>query len=109
VETDGTHTANITLLGNYVTGNFHLTSDGLGGALVLDPPVDGRSSSTSTSQANGTSDVTLLGQCIAGTSTSNGGPFPPQGNGLIRQRSVRPTTTRSWSHAIRDGCLLREP
>ena len=44
-----------------------MTSDGLGGTLVLDPPV------------GGTGDVTLLGQLIAGTSISNGGPSTPQG------------------------------
>jgi autotransporter passenger strand-loop-strand repeat protein len=39
--TDGTSgtTANITLLGQYAAGNFHVTSDGLGGTLVTDPPV----------------------------------------------------------------------
>jgi hypothetical protein len=31
--------ANITLLGQYVTGNFHIQSDGAGGTLVTDPPV----------------------------------------------------------------------
>jgi autotransporter passenger strand-loop-strand repeat protein len=84
--TDGTHTAHLTLLGNYVTGNFHVTSDGLGGTLVTDPPVDGQSSSSSTSPAGGlvigNGDVTLLGQLIAGTAPPGGGPSPPQGNGL---------------------------
>jgi hypothetical protein len=28
------------MLGNYVAANFHLASDGLGGTLVSDPPVD---------------------------------------------------------------------
>ena len=36
---DGTHTANILLLGQYVAGNFHITSDGGGGTVVTDPPV----------------------------------------------------------------------
>ena len=36
--TSGT-TAHLTLLGNYTSGNFHVTSDALGGTLVLDPPV----------------------------------------------------------------------
>jgi autotransporter passenger strand-loop-strand repeat protein len=83
--TSGT-TASITLLGTYTSGNFHVTSDGLGGTLVLDPPVGGQSSARSTPPAGangtGTGDVTLLGQLIAGTSTSNGGPSLPQGNGL---------------------------
>ena len=37
--TDGTHTANILLLGQYVAGNFNLSNDGTGGTLVTDPPV----------------------------------------------------------------------
>jgi hypothetical protein len=37
--TDGTHTAQIALLGQYVTANFHLSADGHGGTLVKDPPV----------------------------------------------------------------------
>jgi hypothetical protein len=62
-----------------------VTSDGLGGTLVLDPPVGGQSSSSTPpvgGNGTGSGDVTLLGQLIAGTSTSNGGPSLPQGNGL---------------------------
>jgi autotransporter passenger strand-loop-strand repeat protein len=36
--TDGTNTANLTLLGQYSTANFSLSSDGAGGTLVKDPP-----------------------------------------------------------------------
>jgi hypothetical protein len=32
-------TTNITLLGQYVTANFHIQNDGAGGTLVTDPPV----------------------------------------------------------------------
>jgi hypothetical protein len=35
--TDGTHTATLTLLGQYSTGNFTLSSDGHGGTLITDP------------------------------------------------------------------------
>src|SRR5262249_40553305 len=35
--TDGTHTANLTLLGQYSAANFHLASDGHGGTMVTDP------------------------------------------------------------------------
>jgi hypothetical protein len=38
ITTSGT-TTNITLLGQYVAGQFHLTSDGHGGTLVTDPPL----------------------------------------------------------------------
>ncbi len=36
---DSAHAANITLLGQYVVGNFTKQSDGHGGTLVGDPPV----------------------------------------------------------------------
>jgi autotransporter passenger strand-loop-strand repeat protein len=39
IVTDGTHTAQITLLGQYAAGNFHIQNDGAGGTLVTDPPV----------------------------------------------------------------------
>jgi len=39
--TDGTHTANLTLLGQYSTANFSLSSDGSGGTIVTDPPLVG--------------------------------------------------------------------
>src|SRR5215470_14456246 len=37
--TDGVHTANITLLGQYVAGQFTSANDGRGGTLIGDPPV----------------------------------------------------------------------
>ncbi|MGD0721624.1 MAG: NF038122 family metalloprotease [Roseiarcus sp.] len=37
--TDGLHTANLTLLGQYVTAQFTSASDGHGGTLIGDPPV----------------------------------------------------------------------
>jgi hypothetical protein len=45
VVTDGTHTANIALLGNYMASTFVTSSDGHGGTNVVDP------SATGTSQA----------------------------------------------------------
>ena len=36
---DGTHTANILLLGQYVAGNFGMAADGGTGTMVADPPV----------------------------------------------------------------------
>ena len=38
--TDGTHTANIALLGNYMASTFVASSDGHGGTLVVDPPAN---------------------------------------------------------------------
>jgi hypothetical protein len=37
--TDGTHTANLALLGSYVAANFAMSSDGNGGTVVVDPPI----------------------------------------------------------------------
>jgi hypothetical protein len=35
---DGSHTANIALLGNYIASTFTVSSDGHGGTYVVDPP-----------------------------------------------------------------------
>jgi autotransporter passenger strand-loop-strand repeat protein len=39
VVAQGTHSANLALLGQYVQQNFHILGDGVGGTLVTDPPV----------------------------------------------------------------------
>jgi hypothetical protein len=37
---DGSKTATLNLLGSYSTANFTLSSDGAGGTLIIDPPVE---------------------------------------------------------------------
>jgi hypothetical protein len=37
--TDGSHSANIALLGNYLASSFVASSDGHGGTNVIDPPL----------------------------------------------------------------------
>ena len=41
--TDGVHTANIALLGNYLASTFTTSSNGHGGTLVVDPPANSNS------------------------------------------------------------------
>ena len=48
------HTAHITLAGDYTHSTFNLSSDGNGGTLVIDPPVDGFNFSAATSQFGST-------------------------------------------------------
>jgi hypothetical protein len=36
--TDGTHTANIALLGRYMAASFVTSADAFGGTLIQDPP-----------------------------------------------------------------------
>ena len=43
--TDGAHTANLTLLGQYSTANFSIASDGHGGTIITDPPPVGSAAS----------------------------------------------------------------
>jgi hypothetical protein len=50
--TDATHTANITLLGQYVAEQFHIQNDGAGGTLVTDPPVPALSDPNAISLVN---------------------------------------------------------
>lgn len=38
---DGTHTAKLILLGQYIAANFAEASDGATGTLITDPPVTG--------------------------------------------------------------------
>ena len=44
--TDGTHTANLTLLGRYSTGDFRLAFDGGTGTLVTDPALSASTAGT---------------------------------------------------------------
>jgi aspartate 1-decarboxylase len=48
--TDGTHTTNIALLGNYMASTFVASSDGHGGTLVVDPPASGQNNLLAASQ-----------------------------------------------------------
>jgi hypothetical protein len=49
---DGTHTANIALLGNYIASSFVAASDGHGGTVVYDPPASGATDSNPATLAN---------------------------------------------------------
>ena len=52
---DGSHTANINMVGSYTLANFHFAADGSNGTLVTDPPTtfdQGNSSSTTTPVTN---------------------------------------------------------
>jgi len=48
--TDGTHTANIALLGNYMASTFVASSDGHGGTNVIDPQLSSSSNVTTLTQ-----------------------------------------------------------
>jgi hypothetical protein len=50
--TDGTHTANITLVGSYTLADFSFGPDGHGGTLVTDPPVGLDQSTTANTGAD---------------------------------------------------------
>jgi hypothetical protein len=66
VVTDGTHTADLTLLGSYTQGNFHIATDGSGHVLLTDPPVD----QTNHTIANGA--TVTLATAAMGTDTFAG-------------------------------------
>ncbi|MET4040304.1 hypothetical protein ABIC03_001989, partial [Bradyrhizobium sp. RT6a] len=55
------HVAHITLAGDYTHSTFNLSTDGNGGTLVIDPPIDGFSFSAITSQPGSTSAAIPLG------------------------------------------------
>ena len=71
---DGTHTANIALLGNYTLAEFTASSDGHGGTSIVDPPTSGNTAPTSSLDA-------LLNQRLALFSQHISSAFPSSGFG----------------------------
>ena len=67
--TDGAKTASLTLIGDYVTSNFTLSDDGIGGTYVVDPPSTGAlATGGGPSVANFTQAMAAFGQTSAGAS-----------------------------------------
>jgi autotransporter passenger strand-loop-strand repeat protein len=54
VVSDSSHSASITLLGQYSTANFHVSSDSFGATFVSDPPVTVATAATLTNPQHGT-------------------------------------------------------
>jgi len=91
--TSGTHSAHLTLLGSYVTSQFHLATDGHGGTLVTDPPVGGGTSQLLAS-AQDTAPVTFAD--IA----------PPPVTGAAAAPAPLPGTTSADNQASGAGSTL---
>jgi hypothetical protein len=51
--TDGSHSAKIALLGNYLASTFTTSSDGHGGTNVIDPPLSASTHPLSLSPSHG--------------------------------------------------------
>ena len=68
---DGTHTANINMVGTYTLANFHFATDGSGGTLVTDPPV------VSEQSAN---NIAILPDASSNHSTTSSEPVPTSTN-----------------------------
>jgi len=72
---DGTHTANIALLGNYSLASFVASSDGHGGTVVVDPPLTASSPPAGESANGPSADLStqaLLGQYMASAFAPSG-------------------------------------
>ena len=67
--TDGTHTAHITLLGDYTTSTFVASSDGSGGVIIVDPP---RTSATGFTQTMASMPRTASGALLAPSHMARG-------------------------------------
>jgi len=63
--TDGAKTASLTLLGSYVTSNFSLSDDGIGGSFVVDHPSAGAGASTATATTTATASSAATGAGVA--------------------------------------------
>src|SRR5262249_20866197 len=66
---DGTHTANLSLVGQYVGGNFNVADDNAGGTLVYDPPV-AEGTIQSSSPSNDVGIVAPAAGSLTGVSTA---------------------------------------
>ena len=92
---DGTDTANITLLGNYTGSSFALSSDGHGGTLITDPTPDNVSAPTATDGATGT--TTFTDSDSSNTQTAS---FAPDGSGYAGTFSVGPVAVDDGSASV---------
>ena len=63
---DGTHTANIQIVGTYTLANFHFAADGSGGTLITDPATAGNTLPTIAMGVVGQNDVVNVTQTTAG-------------------------------------------
>ena len=76
--TDGTHTAQIAMLGDYLGSGWTLSSDGNGGTVVVDPSLYPNGTNTGVSAGvkltpyNGTLTLSTPGQVVSGLIISNG-------------------------------------
>jgi hypothetical protein len=101
--TDGTHTANISMVGTYTLASFHFASDGSGGTLVTDPPV--------ASQSEGVVDPSLASSgenaALSGLSLPNPGPATEIGDFAsvksLRDRSNSPVRPLSDEKPLTSG------
>jgi hypothetical protein len=66
--TDGTHTANINIVGTYTLANFHFASDGSGGTLITDPQTNGLNTFDATDKENSTGATLTVGNSVDITS-----------------------------------------
>jgi VCBS repeat-containing protein len=76
----GVDVANIHFNGSYELGNFILSSDGHGGTLVVDPPIAGNASVTSSQSTDSLDQVTAhdINQMNVATSSENNGSHKEQ-------------------------------
>ena len=97
--TDGSHTAQIALLGDYTHSGWTLSSDGNGGTIVIDPPLTG-----SPSGGAGPSiaqQMALLNQYMASTLTDSGferGSAPTPSDPVFAQAPLLTNSPLQPSH-----------
>ena len=80
--TDGTHTAHITLMGDYTAATFTTSSDGHGGTTVVDPPAAGTASAMPLASA-----MAAFAPTVAGSlATAPGETLAPMAGSLVAPR-----------------------
>ena len=106
--TDGNHTAQIALLGDYLGSGWTLSSDGNGGTVVVDPSLYPNASNTGVSAGvkltpySGHLTITTAGAVVSGLIISNGVQIAAS-NVTLENCIIEVSPTAPWDVGVNDG------
>jgi VCBS repeat-containing protein len=102
--TDGLHTANIALLGNYLSSSFVASNDGNGGTSIVDPPLGTAATDTAGSQGGINQNIALLSNYMASTFVPSGlGSGAPLAGGADAGSGQLPSLAPALSNQQQHG------
>ena len=106
--TDGTHTAQIALLGDYLGSSWTLSSDGKGGTVVVDPSLYPNATNTGVPAGvkltpySGTLTLSTAGQVVSGLIISNGVQINAS-NVTLENCIIDISNTGNWNIGVAGG------